>query len=728
MKRTLLLSIFMMGTFAISKAQVGIGTLTPDGSAELDITSTDKGILIPRVTLTGTGDTSTISGTEANGLMVYNTATAGSGLTAVTPGFYFWGGSQWVRFTSGDPWFIDGNSGTTSGTNFIGTTDAQALDFRTNNTLRFRIANGDQVYAGANGSRSAPFYSWDGDTNTGIWRPGADQLAFGAGNREFIRFREASDDVLVINEESRDMDVRIETDGDTETLYIDGANNNIGISTTAPDASASLELNDGTRGLLLNRVALTATNAASPVTSPAAGLVVYNTATASSGSTEVTPGMYYWDGSQWIAMGGTNGRDWSLEGNAGTNPSNNFAGTTDAVDFALRTNDSERARITSAGDFVIGATAPTGDNVFEVQATTATEDAISGYSTAGGIGIYGTDTTTGVGVFGQAGGAGVGTIGAAANASGFGGLIYNTSATGVGMVGSGNGSGLGFWAGTGGTFNGSDGVAGGADALGTGVIGVGNAGTIAYTLLPNGSGVSGASDDTGVYGFAYGSSTTTARQGGYFELDRTGNGSTTDDPIAILAGTDGTGVEFGGYFDGNQDNSGASQDWAYVGTRIAGTNYSVYGATFAARAYSAGGTNRMAFSPQTPEIIFEDYGTGQLVNGEAKIQLDADLQRNIHVDASHPLKVFIQLEGDCKGVYVTNKSKEGFMVKELQGGNSNVSFSWHIVASKADHTDATGRVVSKHVDVRFPSAPKKMAKKQIRKLEMQQIAKPQREQ
>jgi hypothetical protein len=56
----------------------------------LDIAASDKGLLIPRVSLTGQSDNTTIP-SPTTGLMVYNTNTAGS----VTPGFYFWNGSEW---------------------------------------------------------------------------------------------------------------------------------------------------------------------------------------------------------------------------------------------------------------------------------------------------------------------------------------------------------------------------------------------------------------------------------------------------------------------------------------------------------------------------------------------------------------------------------------------------------------------------------------------------------
>ncbi|MCP4075815.1 MAG: DUF1566 domain-containing protein [Gammaproteobacteria bacterium] len=70
---------------------VGVGTISPNTSSILDVTSTEKGILIPRVALTGTTDKTTIS-SPAVSLMIYNTATAGD----VTPGFYYWNDIAWA--------------------------------------------------------------------------------------------------------------------------------------------------------------------------------------------------------------------------------------------------------------------------------------------------------------------------------------------------------------------------------------------------------------------------------------------------------------------------------------------------------------------------------------------------------------------------------------------------------------------------------------------------------
>lgn len=110
------------------KAQVGIGTATPNASSMLDITSTNKGLLIPRVALISTSDVATIA-SPVTSLLVYN-----SGF--LPNGYYYWNGTLWVLLATGNnpDWSLTGNSGTNPANNFIGTTDTQ--------DLRFRRANG----------------------------------------------------------------------------------------------------------------------------------------------------------------------------------------------------------------------------------------------------------------------------------------------------------------------------------------------------------------------------------------------------------------------------------------------------------------------------------------------------------------------------------------------------------------------------------------------------------
>ncbi|MGL4581507.1 MAG: hypothetical protein ACRCVU_00850, partial [Flavobacterium sp.] len=83
------------GTFA-ANAQVGIGTATPNKSAELLIESSNRGLLIPNVALTSTTDKNTITNGNVQSLMVYATKTQGD----ITPGYYYWDINKWVRLTA----------------------------------------------------------------------------------------------------------------------------------------------------------------------------------------------------------------------------------------------------------------------------------------------------------------------------------------------------------------------------------------------------------------------------------------------------------------------------------------------------------------------------------------------------------------------------------------------------------------------------------------------------
>jgi hypothetical protein len=130
MRKIVLLSLFTFFVFHFSVAQnVGIGTTTPNASAQLDVTSTDKGLLIPRLALTNTTSALPLSAFVA-GMVVYNTAAEGD----VTPGYYGVIGSAWVRLVPGSAgWLLTGNAGTNSATHFIGTTDNNDLVFKVNN-------------------------------------------------------------------------------------------------------------------------------------------------------------------------------------------------------------------------------------------------------------------------------------------------------------------------------------------------------------------------------------------------------------------------------------------------------------------------------------------------------------------------------------------------------------------------------------------------------------------
>jgi len=110
-------------------------------------------------------------------------------------------------------------------------------------------------------------------------------------------------------------------------------------------------------------------------------------------------------------------------------------------------------------------------------------------------------------------------------------------------------------------------------------------------------------------------------------------------------------------------------------------------------------------SIEAPEVLFSDYGRGQLVNGKAYIQLDPIYTKNIVVDENNHMKVFIQLEGDCEGVYVTNKTENGFEVRELKGGQSNVNFSYMVTSNRANQQSDNGVTFPFDSSTRFAAGP-----------------------
>lgn len=568
-----------------------------------------------------------------------------------------------------------------------------------------------------------------------------------------------------------------------------GSAQNIGINVNgaAPDASALLDI-DATalpaankKGLLVPRVALTATNVAAPVVAPAPSLLVYNTNTAGAAPTNVTPGYYYWDGGAWVRFATTGQLGWDLAGNAGTVAGTNFIGTTDAVDWVIKTGGSaatnERVRVLAGGQTVVNNTGlgTNTNDVFSVYSNATTNGAtanisalgaraINGYASGTGVGVFGTNsgnaattfgvlatapattgtanalraeaaapnssavigiantsaaaiptaTTTravlgqvngtitgtgvgigvlgainatmttgdargvqgqspsalGVGVFGVSTSTAVtnnpiGVLGGAASATGFGMDAFNSSATGTALIAEGNNVGGFFLTGGSGVASTGSGVGtfslGTNAASGTGVLGVGNNG-VGGTLLA-GSGLAGTGTSFGVYGVAtsnaVGAAGAPARAGGYF-----------------VSGTGGT------------------QTFTYVACyEGGGVPRKVMGnGTVNTVVKNAAGQQVMLSAPEAPENLFQDYGQGRLVNGRAHVELDPTLARNILVNEQHPLRAFVQLRGDCNGVYVTNETATGFDVVELGGGTSNVDFNWTVTANRANEVLPDGTV------------------------------------
>jgi hypothetical protein len=110
------------------------------------------------------------------------------------------------------------------------------------------------------------------------------------------------------------------------------------------------------------------------------------------------------------------------------------------------------------------------------------------------------------------------------------------------------------------------------------------------------------------------------------------------------------------------------------------------------------------YSVQAADNWMEDAGSGQLRDGVAVVKLDADYAQTVNTSMDY--HVFLTPNGDCKGLYVTQKSPASFEVHELGGGVSNIAFDYRIMARRKGFestrlADITGKI---QVDTRLGKA------------------------
>lgn len=286
---------------------------------------------------------------------------------------------------------------------------------------------------------------------------------------------------------------------------------------------------------------------------------------------------------------------WLTTGNSGMTA--NFLGTTDANPLRFVASSTERMRIVPTGEVVVGSTtAFTGDK-FSSYAT-GTEFAVRAVSTLTGRGIQGENTGSGIAVIGFNVGTGNAVQGQASGINANGTVGFNTAGTNTGT-----GSGL-FGRTAQSAGFGSQSI--NTNTSGTGAFGSGN--NLAGSFLISGSGGAFNGLATGVFA---NSTTNGVGQGIY--TNQFGNVTRVN------------------YWDGT-------------------TQYKIIGVgTVSTTARGLDGERVVLHCTEAPEIYFEDYGQGQLVDGRVHITIDPIIVKNITVNEKHPLRVYIQLEDDCNG-------------------------------------------------------------------------------
>lgn len=640
-----------------SAGNVGIGSV-PGASAKLHVNATDKGMLIPNVALTSRILAGPIT-LPATSLLVYNTATAGAAPNNVVPGYYYNAGTgaapNWTRFASGngDAWLTTGNAGTTAGTNFIGTTDAQAFVVKTNGAAaaneRMRIlAGGTGVY-----NNATPF----ADDVFSVYGTGYTGAINGLGTFALNGYVGINGTAVYGESTSTGATTGIGVWGDLTAATTATATSSIGVYGRNISVPAGTGQAIGVRGLVTATTGVARGVNGTTASGAGIGVAGFNTATTGNaygtyGQTASTAGIGV--GAFNVAVTGANAIG-SYSQSAST------AGTgAMAISSAA----------TGTGTGLYAEALSTGLGVGAVAISNGTDDALLG------INLGTVPATAGGGVYG-------GTNATLSMA----GMFVNTNVAGTGLSVGGNNTGLNYYVGgSGATITGTNRgtiTTASTVASGIGLIGAGN-GTAILTPA-RGGGVVGIGRQYGVMGFA----TTMV------------NTSPLSNSAAAAAN-----ASAGGYFE--VQNGGIAVAWSYVGVRevagAGGLRKIIGNGTVNTIVKDLKGEYVALSCPETPENIFQDYGQGQLVNGRVHIEIDPILAKNIIVNEKHPLRVFIQLEGDCEGVFITNKSGTGFDVVELKGGNSNTPFSYTIVANRADEILSDG-YVAKYSEERFPVAP-----------------------
>jgi hypothetical protein len=98
---------------------------------------------------------------------------------------------------------------------------------------------------------------------------------------------------------------------------------------------------------------------------------------------------------------------------------------------------------------------------------------------------------------------------------------------------------------------------------------------------------------------------------------------------------------------------------------------------------NSGGKQLETYAVHSAENWLEDYGSGELHNGSAKVAINSEFAEIVNTGVE--FHVFLTPNGDCKGLYVSNKTASGFEVHELGGGKSSIAFDYKIVAKRTGH-------------------------------------------
>ena len=235
-------------------------------------------------------------------------------------------------YAKAQSWSINGNANIAAGTNFLGTSDPNDLVFRTNALERGRLLALGGIWRFGSATNNAQIDSLGKLTFNGN---GVYQVA---GNKYAFQFKNDPDFGLFFNSADNRYEFR---NGTAVPVFFINAN------------TGALSIGDNTINQNYLLPSARGTNNQILRTDNNGNLSFSNeTAVTLAGTNGITTSGTYPN----FTISGNN--LWKLNGNSGTNAAANFIGTTDATDFVLRTNNTERMRVLSGGNVGIGISNP----------------------------------------------------------------------------------------------------------------------------------------------------------------------------------------------------------------------------------------------------------------------------------------------------------------------------------------------------------------------------------
>lgn len=248
------------------------------------------------------------------------------------------------------------------------------------------------------------------------------------------------------------------------------------------------------------------------------------------------------------------------------------------------------------------------------------------------------------------------------------------------------------------------------DSSGPGLTGGSKSGPGLSGYSTSGSGVKASSTSgTAVAATSTTGAATVARSGGPTSVAAYNGGSTAGADVYALDSTPGgNGIYavsqrgIAGYFENSSSGGVADADVALVARGgTVGRRYPVVDIanaqneavasfddsgdlTLAGELFTAGGCNQgcertarvLAYAPREAEPLAEDSGEAMLVNGRADVKLERAFANAI--DARRPYLVTLTPEGESRGLFVAERDARGFIVREAQGGRSQLPFAYRI--------------------------------------------------